>query len=137
MSPFVRRFFALFAGTLAGMIVMIMIEALGMMIFPAPSTLDVQDPAALAAAMDLIPLGAKLMVVLAWVAAPFAAGALAARLHPEGSPTNALAIGGLFTFMGILNLMSVPHPLWMAIPGVVAYLPAAWAGDRVARPAAS
>ncbi|HMV70022.1 MAG TPA: hypothetical protein PKA64_24490 [Myxococcota bacterium] len=133
MSPLARRFLALFLSFFIGMVVMVAIEAVGMASFPAPSPFDPNDPAQLAAVMDQLPLGAKLSVVLGWILAPLAAGAVAGRVHPEGSPRDALAVGLGFTIMGVLNLLSVPHPWWMVIPGVGAYLPAAWAGDRIAR----
>jgi len=124
---------AVVLGVVVAFVLIMAIEILGSTLFPPPAGVDVMDEASLSAALEAgqIPLGAMLFVLLAYLVGSFAGGGVAARIARRNPMGHALVVGGILLVMGIGNLVSIPHPLWMAIATLVIFLPAAWLGGRV------
>jgi hypothetical protein len=122
---------AVVAGVILGGGVVFAVELLGGMLFPMPPGLDLNDPQALAVAMANAPLGALLFVLLAWAAGSLAGGWLAARLAGRAPHWHALIVGVLLLIAGIINLATLPHPLWFQVVSVLVFLPAAWLGGAL------
>lgn len=73
---------AVVAGVVVAVVIVFVFEAAGHSIWPPPPGLDVSDPEALKALMPSIPIGAKVAVVVAWVAGAFGGGSLR-RVSPS------------------------------------------------------
>ncbi|MCK6524023.1 hypothetical protein L6R49_21660 [Myxococcota bacterium] len=106
------------------------VQALGHRLYPLPGELDMNDPAALAAVIAQAPVGALLMVELAYAVGCFAAGAVVTRLAPGRGLRLPLIIGGLFTGAGFMNMAAIPHPLWFAVLTTVTYVPMSVLGAK-------
>ena len=65
-NPIVRAIVAVVAGVVAAFVVVALLERLGHMVFPPPPGLDPMKPEDQAKLMSVIPLGAKIAVVVAW-----------------------------------------------------------------------
>ena len=123
-----RRIAAVVAG-LAGSVALIMVvQAVGVLLYPPPSDLDFADPDALAALMAQMPLGALLMVELSYAAGSLAGGAIVRRVAPNRTTGPLLVVGGLLTLAGFANLAAIPHPLWFAVLSTLTYLPCTFLG---------
>jgi hypothetical protein len=100
-----------------------LIELVGRIFWPPPAGVDLYDPEQVAAMMPVMPLGAKLMIVLGWFIGSLAGGVgglLIARRRWVGY------VGPLFVALAsIINILVIPHPLWMQIAAVAAPLLAA------------
>ena len=126
-----RRIAAAVAG-LAGSVALIMVvQAVGVLLYPPPSDLDFSDPDALAALMAQMPLGALLMVELSYAAGSLAGGAIVRRVAPNRTTGPLLVVGGLLTLAGFANLAAIPHPLWFAVLSTLTYLPCTFLGAAV------
>jgi hypothetical protein len=123
---------AVAAGMLAGVVLILAIEAISSRIVPLPPGTDPSNPDSLRAAMARIPLGALLMVVLAWIVGGFVSGWVAARLAPRARVGHAMIVALLSLAAGVTNMVLIPHPTWMWIAGVLALLGAPWLGGRMA-----
>lgn len=126
-----RRIAAVVAG-LAGSVALIMVvQAVGVLLYPPPPDLDFADPDALAALMAQMPLGALLMVELSYAAGSLAGGAIVRRVSPDRTTGPLLVVGGLLTLAGFANLAAIPHPLWFAVLSTLTYLPCTFLGAAV------
>lgn len=92
------------------------VEWIGHQIYPPPPGLDVSKPDDLARLMDVIPVGAKVAVLIAWFVGSLVGGAVAMQIARNRIAPWIVAafiiVGGLFSFAAI------PHPLWMMMGGV-------------------
>jgi len=129
-----KKLLAIVAGLLAGVITVGAVETAGHAIFPPPAGLDVTDPKALASMMDQLSLGAKLAVIVAWALGSLVAGLVAGKVAGAEAMVPALIAGTFLLAAGIYSLVTIPHPVWMAVLGVVLPLPMAWLGSKVMRP---
>lgn len=110
-----RAILATVLGCAAAMTVVWAVEMASSAAFPLP--LDVKDPAQIGALMDDIPLAAKLAVVGGWWLGTAFGGWIAMVVGRARWP--AFAVGVVMTMAVIVNIMSLPHPLWMQVAGVL------------------
>ena len=75
-----RSILAVLAGIIIGMVTISVVEKMGHQLYEAPTNLNFNDKAAIAAYMEKMPIEAMLMVLLAYIAGSFLGGLLAARL---------------------------------------------------------
>ncbi len=120
------------AGVVAGGLLVALVEGIGHRVYPLPEGLDVKDVEALKEYVATLPAGALLFVLLAWAVGSFGGGWLAAKIADRKRLVHALVVGGVLMAFGIVNLVTIPHPLWFAVVGVVLFLPAACAGAKLA-----
>jgi hypothetical protein len=125
---------AIFLGMVAAFLVVLIGEMIGFAIYPPPPGLNPSDPEALAAAMKTMPIGALVVVVVAWLLAAFAGGWVATRLASKGKLICGMTFGALFLLVTFVNLRTFPHPVWMWVVGLGEILPAAFLGTKLAMP---
>jgi hypothetical protein len=81
-----------------------------------------------------LPVGALLVIVLGWTLAAVVGGGLAALIAPVARLTAALAVTGFDLLAISVNLVMIPHPVWMAPVGLIATAGAGiWVGLCVRR----
>lgn len=128
-----KQIIAVIVAALAGFVTLGAITFLSSLLYPAPEGLDVNDAEAMRAYVESVPMGGKLIVLTAWIAGAFVAGFTAQKLAPDGKGmTSAMIAGGVLLLAGIMNALTIPHPLWMTILGLLQYIPVARIGAKVA-----
>jgi len=131
--PIIRSIVAVAAGVFIGGIATLGVEALGHVLVPPPAGLDVNDPAAVKAAMASLPTAHFLPILLAYVVGPTLGAALAARMAPARARLHASLVGGVFAVGGLMNFMTIPHPVWFVVLSMLAFVAAPLLGMRLAR----
>jgi len=135
MSKVVRSIVAVIAGFVAASAVMMLIEWLnGHVLYPELGKLaeGMTDREAIRALLASAPVGAFLVVLLGWALGSLAGGYLATWIGRNPPFAHALVLGGLLTLAGIANNLVIPPPGWFWIPTLLVFLPAAYAGARLA-----
>lgn len=127
-----RKILGAIAGGVAGIVVIMAVQALGHMLFPPPADINLADPDVLAVSMNRIPLGSKLFVVLAWFLGPLAGGIIGGRIAK--ARWASWAPGGLTALGLVANAFAIPHPAWMLIGGAIAIAAATFLADRFGAP---
>lgn len=141
MSTVLRNLLAVLAGLLIGSVVNMSLISLSPVLIPPPAGVDVTKAQSLAQGMHLFEPRHFLMPWLAHALGTLA-GALAAYLlaarHAQGL---AWVVGAIFLCGGIAASFMTPAPAWfIAADLLLAYLPMAWLGARLAarlRPSAA
>lgn len=118
MTPPIRLTLALIAGTLAAFITVALIETAGHTVYPTPAGLNYQDPAALRAYVEALPLGAKLFVLAAWLAGTIDGVLVAGLINRARYGLCAAVIACIVLAATIANLWMIPHPAWLAMAGI-------------------
>jgi hypothetical protein len=137
----IRKISAVVLGVVIAVILIIAIEALGHAVYPPPDGLDITNKEAMQAYVMGAPIAALLFVMGAWLVATLAGGLLACFIARETPLVYAAIVGGLVLLGTIINLLSIPHPLWFSITSVLAIIAAIFVTSRlgssfVASPAA-
>jgi hypothetical protein len=124
-----KKILGVVAGVIVGGVVVGLIEALGHQLFPLAPGVDVRNPKP-----GDIPLGAMLSVLVAWALGSLAGGWVAARF---AGMVGAFVVGAMLMGGGVVNMLMIPSPLWFWLAGLLAFLPFAGLGARLARPRAA
>ena len=135
MRPMIRSILAVLAGFVVASAVMMAVEAVnGRYLHPDVAKLaeGVTDREVLRSILAGAPIGALLVVILGWVLGSLAGGCVAAWIGRRALVGHALAVGGLLTLAGIANNLMIPPPLWFWVAGLIVFIPAAYAGARLA-----
>ncbi len=70
--------------------------------------------------VSALPVGALLVIVLGWTLAAVVGGGLAALIAPVARLSAALVVTALDLIAIGVNLVMIPHPMWMQPVGIVA-----------------
>ena len=118
-----RRIVGIVIGIVTAMIVVSVVEAIGLRIFPPPADINLSNAADLQRLIETMPAAGKSMVLAAWFLGAFIGGWVALiitqwRMSPWIICT--VIIAG-----GIWSMVMIPHPAWMMAAGVALPLLAA------------
>ncbi len=132
MHPVVRSILAVLAGVLAAFVVIGLVQAIGVRVYPPPPGLDPRDTETFKAAVAQMPRGALLFVLLAYAAGSVAGGWVAARFIPRAKLMHGMIVGAFLLGAGVVNMSMIPHPGWFWVSAIAIYLLGAWSGARAA-----
>ncbi len=126
-----RSILAVIAGLVVGGLLVAGVEYMSQMIYPPPPGLDLTDTEAVREFAMGAPDSARMVILLAWFVGPFGGGWLAARLAPRLPMTHAIIVGAFFVAADLINLVTIPSPVWMWVGGLIAPLLAAYLGGKL------
>ena len=126
-----RNMLAFVAGLAVSIGVISGIQYLNTLIFPLPAGLSFENPQDLAEIVAQTPLPAMLGVEISYAAGSFLGGATIGKIASGRAVAFALGLGALLTVFNIMNLVSIHHPLWMAILTTITFVPLTWLGARL------
>ena len=133
-----RRILGILAGMACGFMVVLLLQLASVAIYPPPPELDLQDAEAVASWITQLPIGAFFIVLAAHALGAFVAAYVCETIVGDRWRMGWYVLGVTFVAAGIVNLFSVPHPIWFAVADLLLYLPAALAGGQLAtRPSPS
>lgn len=126
-----RRILSVLAGVVVGWVVVSLGEMLQHQLFPPPEGLNVKDKEAIKAYAENLPDAAFAVLLGVWLCSALLGGLVAGKLgQPEGM-RSALLTGAILLATSILNMVLIPHPVWLMVCTVILYLPFAYAGGRL------
>jgi hypothetical protein len=124
-----RRIGGVVAGLAIGVILIMIVEDIGVRVYPPPAGIDIHDTKAMQKMMASMPIGAFLFVLAGFLIATTAASFVASRIARRSAA--GIVVGALFLVAGIANLLMVPHPIWFWIACIVVFIAATIAGTRL------
>jgi len=133
VNPVVRNVLAVIAGIVLGSIVNMSIVTLGGAVVAPPPGADLTTTEGLRGSMHLLELRHFVFPFLAHALGTLAGAWAAASIGASARQTLALIVGCVFLAGGVAAALMLPAPLWFeALDVIVAYLPMAWLGARLA-----
>lgn len=129
-----RLLLALLVGVIVNVLVVFGVESLGALLHPLPPGLDPMDTNQMRdyLASGGVPITSMLLVLFAYAVGAFGGGFVATKLAPNRGLMPALVIGQISLVLIIINLVQLPHPIWMIVASLLVPLPSAWYGGKTA-----
>jgi len=131
MSPTLRRVAAVLVGLLVGFAIIFGVEWIGAKLFPLPPGTDPSNDESMRAAMAVLPVEALLLVLVGWILSSLVGGWVAARIAGR-TLQPAMIVGTILLAAAVASMLTISHPLWFWVAGVLVFLPSAYAGARLA-----
>lgn len=107
-------------------------DAINHRLWPPPPDVQVTNPEALREYMATAPIASLLGLPVTWTFAALAAAFAAAKI--ANRVWAGWIAGALIFAVTCLNLVFIPHPLWMLIAAIVFVPLAAWFGGKLGAP---
>lgn len=137
MPNLARNLLAVVCGIVIGGAVNMALITVGPALIPPPPGVDVTDAESLARSIHLFEPKHFVMPFLAHALGTLVGALVAGLIAATYKERFAYGIGAFFLLGGISASVMIPAPAWfIALDLVVAYLPMAWLGARLARRAA-
>jgi hypothetical protein len=133
MHPAIRVTLGIIIGTLVAFGLVAVIEAIGHKVYPIPPDVDISNLDQVKAYAATLPAGALVLVVAGWIIGTLGGGLAGSPLARHRAVLISGFVGALMMCATILNLVLIPHPVWMAIAAVVGIVLAAWFAGRLMR----
>ena len=127
-----RNAAAAVAGIVTAFLLIMLVEKVGLIIYPPPADLDFSDPEAVRPYIATLPFLALLVPMIAWVVGAFAGTVVACKIGTANPLLFAAIVGGLVLAGTITNLILIPHPVWFSVVSLIAIAAGAWIAVRVA-----
>lgn len=127
-----RGILAVICGALAGGVFNLAIIMVSCAIYPPPEGADMADPETMKAYVASLPTTAFLIVLVAHAGGALVGGLVAGLIGRRRLVVGAI-VGGLFLLGGIINVVSIPSPLWFVVLDLVSYVPCGILGAKLAQ----
>lgn len=132
MKPIFKNTLAIVSGWLGGSVINMGLIQTGHTLLPIPG-INPDDMTALAAVMPTLEFKYFIFPFLAHAMGTLIGAIIAGVIAANHKLVFSLSIGGLFLIGGIMVNYLLPGPPWFAITDiVVAYIPMAWLGGKIA-----
>ncbi len=133
MRTHLRLILAVVAGIVIGSVVNMALIMVSGQVIPPPPGADMATAEGLKAAMPLLEPRHFVFPFLAHSLGTLVGAAVATFIEPGRGKRPALIVGVVFLVGGIAAVALIPAPLWFSVLDLLlAYLPAAWLGYRLA-----
>lgn len=126
-----KNFLITLGALFASMLVIMLVQLLSGLVYPPPTGLDFQNEVEVARWANSMPVGAYLMVMLAYVLGSFTGGWIVGRFASQYHIIRAAIIGTLLMLAGFMNLAAIPHPLWFSVLSTISFIPMALLGAKL------
>jgi hypothetical protein len=124
---------AVVGGLVAAVLVIAGLEAIGHTVYPPPPGIDLHNPESLKTIIDQLPIGAIVMVLVAWGSGTLIGGFTAGTIAGQAHVGHGLVVGGVVMAFAVLTMVMIPHPLWFMVASSFVVLPPALGGAMLAK----
>ena len=132
MNPIIRNILAIIFGWFGGSAVNMGLIKIGHKLLPIAG-IDPNDMDALVDVMPTLEFKYFIFPFLAHALGTLSGATIAGLMAASHKMKFSLGIGGLFLLGGIMINYMIPGPIWFAVTDiVVAYIPMAWLGGKLA-----
>ena len=132
MPVFLRSAVAIVSGVLVAFLIIMGAEGINAAIYPVPAGVDLSDTNAMKQYAASLPASAFLLLLAGWGLGALLGGWIAARVARRSPRAHAMIVAVLLLCGGVANMLMLPHPLWVWIAGIVAFLAGGCIGGRLA-----
>lgn len=114
-----KRILSIVLSIIVFAVVVALVEALVHKIYPVPESLDKSKPETIKVYMETAPQAALMGIVLAWFLATLAGCISLSLILKNQSRSAYLVFGAVVLFFTLINLVTIPHPIWINIAGPI------------------
>lgn len=127
-----RDVLSVIGGLVTGFVLSSSIQLLNYLLVPTPEGVEGLSALSTKQFVDSMPFYGWLVLILSYLIGSFAAGFVAGKLAESGTLLFPVFIAIVFMLNWFVNIMVLPHPLWIGVIVFLLYLPCTLAGHKLA-----
>jgi len=132
MHPILKNSITVILGLVAGVIAISAGHLLSNQILPPPEGMDVSNMESFVANADKLTTGHWLLALLSHALGPLVSGFVAGKFLASQHTKILYGTGIVWMILGVINLMTLPHPMWFKIVDLLMYLPMTFLSAKLA-----
>lgn len=129
-----KKVFPIIIGVVVGFTIVFIGDSVTHRLYPPPAGINFMDKTALDAFVASIPTYVLVIMFLFWMLSSFLGGLVAARFNRVDWKKKSIITGSILMAAALLNMIMIPHPLWMLIASVILYMPVSFLGGWMVKP---
>lgn len=118
---------SVFIGLVSAIVVFVIAETLNSALNADPGQLE-QDTETMRLAFQNQPLSVWLLVLAGWIIGSALCGFLIRLVSKSDNRSLAYIAGGILTLSAVANFLSLPHPTWFIVVGLICFVPSTLLG---------
>jgi CBS-domain-containing membrane protein len=122
---------SIFLGCVAAILSIVAVQFLSNALYPMPENLNFEDPTVIAEITKNMPLAQFWLILFGYALGSFVGGLVATRMHPEGGKSTTIVVAIILLLLGIMNMLTIPHPTWFWFVSCSIYIPFALLGSFI------
>ncbi len=128
-----RNIISVVVGLMSAVIVFLIAESINSSLHEAPQTLDYKDHEAVKAFYEHQPITLWVLVLVGWIIGSGLCGFLIKLISKNANKRSPIIAGGILTLSAVANFLSLPHPTWFIIVGLLIFIPSTLLGHALYR----
>ena len=120
-----RNVIAVIIGIIVAGVVIFSVQQVNERLFPLPDGLTIEDREGMIAHIKTLPTLAFIIVLLSYLLGTIAGCFVALKIASSHFLPICLIVAGFLLIMSIINLITIPHPLWFSLVNLAIYIPTA------------
>jgi hypothetical protein len=132
MHPILKNSITVILGLVAGVMAISAGHLLSNQILPPPEGMEVSNMESFVANADKLTTGHWLLALLSHALGPLVSGFIAGKFLASQHTKILYGTGIVWTILGVINLMTLPHPMWFKIVDLLMYLPMTFLSAKLA-----
>jgi hypothetical protein len=126
-----RNIIAVVVGLAVAIITFLIAETINHLLHPVPTNLDFKDSIAIKAFYENQPLSMWILVLAGWIIGSLLCGLLIKVISRNENKKLTLIAGIILTLSAVANFISLPHPTWFIIVGLIVFIPSTFLGYKL------
>ncbi len=132
MSPVLKNVLIVVGAIIAGMVAMMIGHQVSNVIMPPPEGMDVSNMESFVANAHKLTTGHWVLALMSHALGPLVSGFIVAKFVASHHRPLLWIVATAWIIAGILNLMSIPHPMWFKFADIMIYVPMTFVGAKLA-----
>ena len=127
----VRNILSVIIGLVASFFVIAIVESIGHVMYPPPAEVNINNPDAMKAYISTAPPMVFIILITAYASGSFIGALVTSMVAINNKTRKAMTVGGILMGFGIYNIITIPHPLWVAVCAIFVFMPFAYFGGKL------
>jgi hypothetical protein len=119
IKALVQNVVAAVLGAISGGVAIMLVQRINVSLYPAPEGFNWADKQAVAEFFKTLPPAAFLVVLFGYLVGVTVGAWVAGKLSANAAHRQALLVTILFFAASVMNLLSLPHPIWFWVANLV------------------
>jgi len=118
-------------GMVVGWVSFTAFQLISYLVSPKPIGMDFEDMTMVKELMSNMPLYSWLLVILGYAVGSFGGGFVIGKLAESVTKFFPVLLAIVFMVGWLVNIMNIPHPIWIVVPVFLVFIPFSLAGHRL------
>lgn len=126
-----RNILSVMVGLVTAILTFVLAETINATLHPVPPSLDFTNSLDVKSFYENQPLSLWLLVLLGWIIGSLLCGLVIKWISKNNNQKLPIIAGCILTLSAVANFLSLPHPIWFMVVGLLVFIPSTLLGHKL------